>query len=107
MFNGLTMQKGQIGKGHFELTCLFLKIRPKTKTHDLFRYATTETQQSQNRVKYCDIHQWRKIVMTSGETIIGKTRSLPNCNDCADTIVTGRIKTIRKVNSEDGIPSWP
>ena len=53
-----------------------------------------------------DIHLWRKIKKTSRETIIEKTKNLPNCNDCADAIVTGRIEPIWKVKSEGDNPFW-
>ena len=40
--------------------------------------------------------------MTSREAINGKTRSLPDCNNCADTIDTGRVELILKVKTGNG-----
>ena len=48
-----------------------------------------------------------EIKTTLAETVIEKTRKrFPSFNNCAATIITGRIERIGKAEYEDSNPSW-
>ena len=96
--NGLIRQNERIGRGHFELTCLFFKKFVQKERHVIsFIFANTEkARKSETRFLVAENRRTDDREMNWNYDREFYQKSIPNCNACAATVVTEQFLRIRR-----------